>query len=291
LNKQAQQPASDTTPGLRPPDVHALSSGTKKCENYSRRPDLVDSGSVVSTSGHRPINPGRLPKVLVGTHQPRGASCELCPLSTSLIYYVKAATSSVTIKPHYLSEGVTQNFGTSRSPLLPQSARSSSTLVSIGNSQYQAHSAPPTTHKKQHVSSSLVNQGSTTAHDHPGALPCPQFPQEIPIHAPLVTALMGTIDLEAMPASKNQQGILAKISQGAHTCSKFLPVTRLIASMLPRVGLDAQSISCIPATRSRSGLPLQRYPRIVSFTFCCLCYNHCSSTSLFTSAAVFIKLS
>jgi hypothetical protein len=185
LNKQAQQPASDTTSGLRPRDVHALSSGTKKRENY---PDLIDSASVVSASGHRPINPGCLPKVVVGTNQPRSVSCELCLLSTSFIYYVKAATSNVTIDSN-CSE-VTQNFGTSRSPVLSQSARSSSTLVSIGNSpdisrdivasgpssnalhgavilpQYQVHSTPPTTQKMQHVSSSLVNQVSITAHNH-----------------------------------------------------------------------------------------------------------------------------
>ncbi|KAH9974731.1 hypothetical protein BGW80DRAFT_154477 [Lactifluus volemus] len=72
----------------------------------------------------------------------------------------------------------------------------------------------------QHVSSSL-------------------FPQDIPIQAPPVTALMETTDVEATPASKKQQGFLAKIPQG----------------------LDAQLIACVPATRSRSGLPLQRYTR------------------------------
>ncbi|KAH9974730.1 hypothetical protein BGW80DRAFT_154483 [Lactifluus volemus] len=70
LNKQAQQPASDTTSGLRPRDVHALSSGTKKRENYPRRPDLIDSASVVSASGHRPINPGACQKWSSGPISP-----------------------------------------------------------------------------------------------------------------------------------------------------------------------------------------------------------------------------
>jgi hypothetical protein len=288
LKKQAQQPTSDTASGLRPPDVYSLSSCTKKREDCSKKLDVTDSGSIVSASGHRPGNTC-VPKAVVRVHQPHSAPCEICPLPTaSLIHHIKAADSNTRTdsKRSHLNEGVTQISGTSRSHLLSPSALSPLTLVFVGNSvglssgvvtsgpssnaphravilsQHKAHLTSPPTHKKQHVSSSLVSPVSMPVHDHPGTLSYPHCPQEIPIQAlitPPVPALMSAyerMDVEVTPAqhiAEKQKGSLAKVPQGAHMCFKFLPGTRLIVSsrLCYRVQCPMLSQPCVFLRLSR----------------------------------------
>ena len=115
-----------------------------------------------------------------------------------------------------LKESANQSPGTSRSSLLLPSARSPSTLVSVGNtlglssgvvasgpssnvyhnavilSQKQASSTSPPTYKKQHVSSSSVKQTSMPVHDRSGTLSYTHFPQEILIQPSIILPSSGT---------------------------------------------------------------------------------------------------
>ncbi|KAI0252994.1 hypothetical protein BJV78DRAFT_1360550, partial [Lactifluus subvellereus] len=233
LKKQAQQPASDTASGLRPHDT-SLSSDARKHEDCPRKLDLTHAGSIVSASGQRRVKPGSLPKMVVGTHQPPNATRE-----------TRASYS----KCSNLKESATQSSGTSRSGLLSPSARSPPTLVSVNNSfglssdvvtsgpfskvyhnagilsQKQAHSTSPSTHKKQHVSSSLVKQASMPVHDR---------------SAPALMIADKTTDVDAMPAHyivEKQKG----------TSTNAIQVS------------NAQSTAFVPASRSSSGLPLQTH--------------------------------
>jgi hypothetical protein len=310
LKKQAQQPASATVSGLRPFDVYSLSSNTKKHEG-SKKLDLTHSDSIFSASGHRPVNPGCLPKVVIGTRQPSSAPCELCPLPTIGPHdHIKAASSNsrTDLKRSNLNEEAIQISGTSRSRLLSPSARSPSALVSVSDSLglscdilapgpssnasnkaviLAQHQATPLVHKKQHVSGSLINQGSMPVCNQQGTLLYPHLAQEAPIQvsmAPPVPALMSTHKTMATPAhhiDEKPKGPLATVPQDTHRCFKVLPGMRLIhlfTITLPRTACYARLTAFVPELQSRPGLPLQTYHRIVFFTFSCLCYSHRSNT-------------
>ncbi|KAI0252974.1 hypothetical protein BJV78DRAFT_1198144 [Lactifluus subvellereus] len=141
--------------------------------------------------------------------------------------------------------------GTSRSGRLSPSARSPSTLVSVGNSlglssdvvasgpssnvyhnapilsQKPACSTSPPTHKKQHVSSSSVKQASIPVHD---------------CSAPTLMIADELMDVDATPVHR-----IVEKQKG--TSTKAIQVS------------NAQSAAFVIASRSRSGLPPQTHQR------------------------------
>lgn len=100
LKKQAQQPPSDTSSGLRPPDASFLSSDAKKLASHIKKSPPFGSSTATSTSG-RPS--GDLEKPVGGAKghslSPQASVCQPLGLSTnavdsglSLCVYRKAAT-------------------------------------------------------------------------------------------------------------------------------------------------------------------------------------------------------
>ena len=135
LKKQAQQPPSDTCPGLRPLET-SLSSGSNKLgENY-KKPEPPRFVTATPAKG-RPS--GYTGKAVKNTRQLRGATRDKCPFSpVGRISSTKAVTSSLPSDPSADRgrERVIRSSAATRSNLLSQPARvqTSSTHASVDQS-------------------------------------------------------------------------------------------------------------------------------------------------------------
>ncbi|KAH9000819.1 hypothetical protein EDB86DRAFT_3101127, partial [Lactarius hatsudake] len=187
LKKQAQQPSAGKDSGLRPLDA-PLSGNTRKPEYISKSSTLSDSFPAVLGNWHH-LGKCDYTKAVDSARQLRNAPCDADPLSTGrrAIHTKTAFSSNARTESRLSISGncVTQSSGVSRSGSLFQSVQESSTWASIGQSllgpasehspgvlpravippQHQALPASGPPHKGPDVSSSLINQTSTSIHD------------------------------------------------------------------------------------------------------------------------------
>lgn len=132
LKRQAQQPPSDTRPGLRPLDT-SRSSGANKLGEKSKKRDSPRFGAATTTNGRSSAHKG---KAVKGTRQPHSATHDKRVFSAvGRISSTKAVTSSLLSDPSADRgcEHVIQSSATTRSNLLsqPTHAQTSSTQASV----------------------------------------------------------------------------------------------------------------------------------------------------------------
>ena len=143
MKKQAQQPPSDTRPGLRPVDT-SRSSGAHKLGEISKKPDPPRFGPAIPKNGH---SSGYTGKVVKGTRQLRGATRDKRPFSAAgYISPTEAVTPSLPCGPS-ANRGrgrVIQSSAATRSDLLfqPAHAQTSSTQASVDQSIGSSQAVP-----------------------------------------------------------------------------------------------------------------------------------------------------
>ncbi|KAH8998133.1 hypothetical protein EDB92DRAFT_1838135 [Lactarius akahatsu] len=194
LKKQAQQPSAGKISGLRPLDA-PLSGNTRKPGYPSKSSTLSDSFPAVLGNRHH-LGKCDYTKAVDSTRRLRNAPCDTDPLSTGrrAIHTKTAFSSNARAESRLSISGncATQSSGASRSGSLFQSGQESSTWASIGQSplgpcivasehspgalpravippQHQALPASDPPYRGPDVSSSLINQISTSFHDDSGA--------------------------------------------------------------------------------------------------------------------------
>ncbi|KAH9174713.1 hypothetical protein EDB89DRAFT_2067285 [Lactarius sanguifluus] len=194
LKKQAQQPSAGNGSGLRPLDA-PLSGTTRKPEYLSKSSTLSDSFPAVLGNRHH-LGKCDYTKAVDSTRRLRNAPCDADPLSTGrrTVHTKTAFSSNVRAESRLpiLGNCATQSSGAPRSGSLFQSVQESSTWASIGQSllgpcivasehspgvlpgavippQHQALPASGSPYRGPDVSSSLINQTSTSIHDDSGA--------------------------------------------------------------------------------------------------------------------------
>src|SRR5260221_7280558 len=118
LKKQAQQPPSDTRPGLKPLDT-SRSSGANKLGENSKKLDFPRIGAATTTNGQSSAYTG---KAVKGTRQLRDATRDKRFSAVGRISSTKAVTSSLLSNPSADRgrERVIQSSATTRSNLLSQ---------------------------------------------------------------------------------------------------------------------------------------------------------------------------
>lgn len=135
LKKQAQQPPSDTRPGLKPHDA-SRSSGAHKLGKISKKPEPPRFGPAIPTNG---CSSGYTGKSVKGTGQLRGAARDKRPFSAAgCISPTEAVAPSLPSGPsaNRGRERVIQSSAAIQSNLLfqPAHAQTSSTHASVDQS-------------------------------------------------------------------------------------------------------------------------------------------------------------
>lgn len=229
MKKQAQQPPSDTCPGLRLLETSRSSGANKPGEN-SKKPDPTRFRTATPTNG-RPS--GYTGKAVKDTHQLRGATRDKCPVSAvGRIPSTKAVTSSLPSDPS-ADRGrkrVIRNSANTRSNLLSRPARvqTSSTHASVDQSIG--------------LFPDVVDSGPLGSWGHSADPPGTQSSQAIPAKTPITCASPRGPASSKGPSigvphthhlSDKQSAFPNEISQSLrlHTRSNILPGMRLIVHL------------------------------------------------------------
>jgi hypothetical protein len=242
LKKQAQQPSSNTCPGLRPSDTVPRFSGAKKLDNKSKNPNPPRPGTIALTNG-RP--PGYHGKTVESTRQLDATRDRGLSSAVGRVSRTKTVISSADQK----RGRVVQSSAVTRSGPLSQhaNAQTSSTQASAGRSLgqftdvedsglYSAvhHRATafsltsPSSVKEQHFSGSLGHAADPLHNSLSQAIPTKSsITFASPPRQASVYAYEGPSDLTHRPFKK-QSAPPNEIAQGGHTYSSFIFRRRLI---------------------------------------------------------------
>jgi hypothetical protein len=301
LKKQAQQPPSSKGSGLRPLDV-SLSGNKRKPEDPSKSSTLSDSFPDVRGNRHRLGKCDYITKAVDSARQLHNAPYDADPLSTSRrAIHTKPAlpvfSSNARTDSRFCISGdcATQSSGASRSGSLFRLAQESSTRASVGQSllgssivdgalghypgvlprpaiplQHQALPASDPPHRKAVVSSSLINQTSTSVHDElRTSLPL-EFQTQVltPLQAstrmyaqgPSVMEITSTrhdvVDELYAFSTRNPQGAQTKLSEARPPQQQ----EGVLSNVEPRP--RSQSAVAVSTSQSKADLPVLTHQRI-----------------------------
>ena len=307
MKKQAQQPSSGKGSGLRPLDA-SLSGITRKPEDPSKSSTPSDCFPGIF-GHHRHLGKcDHISKAVDSTRQLHNAPCDADPLSTSRrAIHTKPAlpvlSSNTRTQSIFSISGdcATQSSSISRSSSLFRPAQQLSTRASIGQSplgpciideaseyhpgvlprpsiplQHQALPASDPPYRRSVVSSSLISQTPTSAHDGSGyalrtCLPLEfhtqastdMYAQELSVIEMTSTGHDVMDELDAFPTS-SPQGAQTKLSEACPP----QPREDVLFNVEPRP--RSLSVVAVSASQAKADLPVLTHQRINVISYCAL---------------------